>query len=134
MPLAALLVTASAAAWSTSSTTAQPRGRFARRLERPRLCVASDAALGPLVAAAPWGYTSSGFASLPRFYGLVLLFNAVLPTLLVQFYLAFAVVGGARKQYGYSLPVMYPAGARTSEPESTCSTPTAHMHTYDMTI
>lgn len=49
--------------------------------------------------AGPWGYD--------RMYGLVLIFNLVLPSLLTQLYLAFAVVGGGRKKYGYGLPVMY---------------------------
>ncbi len=55
---------------------------------------------------ATWGYAASAWG-VPRFYGLVVLFNLVLPSLLTQLYLAFGVVGTGRKKHGYKLPVMY---------------------------
>jgi len=57
-------------------------------------------------AASTWGYTASpyGFVNL---YGLVIIFNLVLPFLVVQLYVAFGVVSAGRKKHGYKLPLMY---------------------------
>lgn len=52
-----------------------------------------------------WGYniTSCG---LIEGYCLVLIFNVIIPTLLVQGWLGFRVVGSGRKIYSYKVPVM----------------------------
>lgn len=57
-----------------------------------------------------WGYvaTPSTFGVV-RAYGLVLIFNAIVPVLFVQFFLAFFMVGKGRKAHGYKLPVIYSA-------------------------
>ena len=62
-----------------------------------------------------WGYPFWGYApvedlwGLPRLYGLVIIFNLILPSLFTQLYLAFTVVTIGRKRHGYKLPVMYAA-------------------------
>jgi uncharacterized membrane protein YecN with MAPEG domain len=56
--------------------------------------------------AVPWGYEPTGFATKPHFYGLVVIFNVLMPTLVTQFFIAFFLVGKGRKSFGYKLPVM----------------------------
>ena len=57
-----------------------------------------------------WGYVASPSTfGVVRAYGLVLIFNAIVPVLFVQFFLAFFMVGKGRKAHGYKLPVIYSA-------------------------
>ena len=56
----------------------------------------------------PWAYEpgGAGLSFLPRLYGLVVICSGVLPSLVLQFYVAFGVVGKGRKLYGYKYPVV----------------------------